>query len=174
VRLLRLKSTLAARPRGKQVLQNSLDIDKLSAAVRDHIPPGAEALQRSAMVVVGPGYGWGLWNILHLGIVSGDLAAGARLPSTTELARRFRLHANTVGVPIAASPNVVGWMATGKWLLCALRTVIPQSTLWVESLFGRSPSDSRTCRRRSWESAEWRTIKLCSPGSHRQEHADRG
>jgi DNA-binding transcriptional regulator YhcF (GntR family) len=33
-----------------------------------------------------------------LGIVSGDLAAGERLPSTTELARRFRLHANTVRV----------------------------------------------------------------------------
>ncbi len=31
-----------------------------------------------------------------LGIVSGDLAAGARLPSTRELARRFRVHANTI------------------------------------------------------------------------------
>ena len=31
-----------------------------------------------------------------LGITSGDLAPGARLPSTRELARRFRVHANTV------------------------------------------------------------------------------
>jgi len=31
-----------------------------------------------------------------LGILSGDLAAGQRLPSTRELARRFHLHANTV------------------------------------------------------------------------------
>jgi DNA-binding transcriptional regulator YhcF (GntR family) len=31
-----------------------------------------------------------------LGILSGDLAAGQRLPSTRELARRFRLHPNTV------------------------------------------------------------------------------
>src|SRR5205823_3734462 len=31
-----------------------------------------------------------------LGILSGDLAAGRRLPSTRELARRFRVHANTV------------------------------------------------------------------------------
>ncbi len=31
-----------------------------------------------------------------LGILSGDLAAGQRLPSTRELARRFRLHHNTV------------------------------------------------------------------------------
>src|SRR5438270_3612798 len=31
-----------------------------------------------------------------LGILSGDLSAGRRLPSTRELARRFRVHANTV------------------------------------------------------------------------------
>ena len=31
-----------------------------------------------------------------LGILSGDLEAGRRLPSTRELARRFRVHANTV------------------------------------------------------------------------------
>ena len=31
-----------------------------------------------------------------LGILSGELAAGERLPSTRELARRFRLHPNTV------------------------------------------------------------------------------
>src|ERR1700676_1195699 len=31
-----------------------------------------------------------------LGILSGDLAAGQRLPSTRELARRFNLHPNTV------------------------------------------------------------------------------
>lgn len=33
-----------------------------------------------------------------LGIVCGDLSAGQRLPSTRELARRFRLHPNTVSV----------------------------------------------------------------------------
>jgi GntR family transcriptional regulator len=32
-----------------------------------------------------------------LGIVSGDLAPGERLPSTSVLARRFHVHANTVG-----------------------------------------------------------------------------
>ncbi len=31
-----------------------------------------------------------------LGVTSGDLKPGARLPSTRELARRFRVHANTV------------------------------------------------------------------------------
>src|SRR5579859_7077709 len=33
---------------------------------------------------------------IMLGILSGDLRAGARLPSTRELARRFKVHANTV------------------------------------------------------------------------------
>jgi len=32
-----------------------------------------------------------------LGIVSGDLAPGERLPSTSVIARRFQIHANTVG-----------------------------------------------------------------------------
>jgi DNA-binding transcriptional regulator YhcF (GntR family) len=31
-----------------------------------------------------------------LGILSGELAPGQRLPSTRELARRFRLHPNTI------------------------------------------------------------------------------
>ena len=33
---------------------------------------------------------------IMLGIVSGDLKAGQKLPSTRELGRRFRVHANTV------------------------------------------------------------------------------
>ena len=32
-----------------------------------------------------------------LGIVSGDLSPGERLPSTSVIARRFHIHANTVG-----------------------------------------------------------------------------
>lgn len=34
---------------------------------------------------------------ITLGIVSGDLPAGERIPSTRDLARRFHIHANTVG-----------------------------------------------------------------------------
>src|SRR5215210_1893201 len=33
---------------------------------------------------------------IMLGITSGDLASGERLPSTRELARRFSIHSNTV------------------------------------------------------------------------------
>jgi GntR family transcriptional regulator len=35
---------------------------------------------------------------ITLGVASGDLPAGKRLPSTRELARRFQIHANTVGL----------------------------------------------------------------------------
>jgi len=34
---------------------------------------------------------------ITLGIISGDLPVGERIPSTRELARRFQIHANTVG-----------------------------------------------------------------------------
>ena len=33
---------------------------------------------------------------IRLGVLSGDLQAGNKLPSTREIARRFRVHANTV------------------------------------------------------------------------------
>src|ERR1051325_10166878 len=33
---------------------------------------------------------------IMFGVVSGDLKPGQRLPSTRELARRFRIHSNTV------------------------------------------------------------------------------
>lgn len=34
---------------------------------------------------------------IRLGIISGDLSAGEKLPSTREIARRFKIHSNTVG-----------------------------------------------------------------------------
>src|SRR6266550_418182 len=37
-----------------------------------------------------------LFTQITLGVVSGDLEAGEKLPSTRELARRFRIHSNTV------------------------------------------------------------------------------
>src|ERR1041384_1141284 len=36
---------------------------------------------------------------IMFGVVSGDLKPGPRLPSTRELARRFRIHSNTVSAP---------------------------------------------------------------------------
>jgi GntR family transcriptional regulator len=48
-----------------------------------------------------------------LGIVSGDLAPGSRLPSTRELARRFRVHANTVSAAYRELEER-GWLESRK------------------------------------------------------------
>jgi len=43
-----------------------------------------------------------------LGILCGDLPPGERLPSTRELARRFRLHPNTISAVTANSRATYG------------------------------------------------------------------
>jgi GntR family transcriptional regulator len=48
-----------------------------------------------------------------LGIVSGDLVPGQRLPSTRELARRFRVHANTVSAAYRELEER-GWLESRK------------------------------------------------------------
>lgn len=48
-----------------------------------------------------------------LGVVSGDLRPGERLPSTRELARRFRIHANTVSAAYRALEER-GWLESRK------------------------------------------------------------
>ena len=48
------------------------------------------------MFACGPKFRQQLVTQIVLGIVSGGFAAGERLPSTRALARRFRVHANTV------------------------------------------------------------------------------
>ncbi|HLL77527.1 MAG TPA: GntR family transcriptional regulator [Pyrinomonadaceae bacterium] len=48
-----------------------------------------------------------------LGIVSGDLSPGQRLPSTRELARRFRVHANTVSAAYRELEER-GWLESRK------------------------------------------------------------
>ena len=64
-----------------------------------------------------------------LAIVSGDLAPGQRLPSTRELARRFRLHPNTVSAGYRQ-------LERGHWLesrkgsgvyVCAQKPELPSS-----------------------------------------------
>ena len=46
---------------------------------------------------------------LTLGILSGDLKAGQRLPSTRELARRHKIHSNTVSAAYRQLA-VKGWV----------------------------------------------------------------
>ncbi|MDT7540353.1 MAG: GntR family transcriptional regulator [Acidobacteriota bacterium] len=48
-----------------------------------------------------------------LGVVSGDLKAGQRLPSTRELARRFKVHANTVSAAYRDLEDR-GWLESRK------------------------------------------------------------
>ena len=48
-----------------------------------------------------------------LGIVSGDLPPGQRLPSTRELARRFKIHANTVSAAYRELEER-GWLESRK------------------------------------------------------------
>ena len=48
-----------------------------------------------------------------LGIVSGDLPPGQRLPSTRELARRFKIHANTVSAAYRELEDR-GWLESRK------------------------------------------------------------
>ncbi len=50
---------------------------------------------------------------IMLGIVSEDLRVGQRLPSTRELARRFRIHANTVSAAYRELAKQ-GWLALHK------------------------------------------------------------
>lgn len=47
---------------------------------------------------------------ITLAILSGDLAAGAKLPSVRELARRYRIHANTVSAAFR-DVEARGWLA---------------------------------------------------------------
>ncbi|HEV2799896.1 MAG TPA: GntR family transcriptional regulator [Pyrinomonadaceae bacterium] len=50
---------------------------------------------------------------IMLGVTSGDLKAGQRLPSTRELARRFRIHANTVSAAYGELERR-GWLESRK------------------------------------------------------------
>ena len=57
-----------------------------------------------------------------LGVVSGDLEAGQRLPSTRELARRFRIHSNTVSAAYRDLERR-GWLESRKGSGVYVRTL---------------------------------------------------
>src|SRR3989442_6667932 len=50
---------------------------------------------------------------IRLGIISGDLEVRQKLPSTRELARRFRIHSNTVSAAYRELHRS-GWVAVRK------------------------------------------------------------
>lgn len=72
-----------------------------------------------------------------LGILSDDLAPGRRLPSTRELARRFRLHANTVSAGYRQLEQQ-GWLefrhGSGVYVCQPPPKAAPTSSLAVDQL----------------------------------------
>lgn len=71
-----------------------------------------------------------------LGIVSGELPAGSRLPSTRELARRFRLHPNTVsaGYRQLQRNNWVEFRKGSGIYVAAQKPVAPSDGLVLDQL----------------------------------------
>ena len=83
-----------------------------------------------------------------LGVTSGDLKPGARLPSTRELARRFRVHANTVSAAYRELTER-GWIelrqGSGVYVRAlAPETVAPDSQLVLDRLIADFLRDART------------------------------
>jgi GntR family transcriptional regulator len=70
-----------------------------------------------------------------LGVVSGDLAPGQRLPSTRELARRFRIHSNTVSAAYRELAER-GWveMRKGSGIYVRERGQPPEAALELDQL----------------------------------------
>lgn len=62
-----------------------------------------------------------------LGILSGDLAPGQRLPSTRELARRFRMHSNTVSAGYRQLARE-GWVEFRRGSGIYVQATRPQTT----------------------------------------------
>jgi len=91
---------------------------------------------------------------LTLGVISGDLKAGEKLPSVRELARRYKIHSNTVS---AAYRDVEdrGWLEVRKGsgvYVCDLRQPTQKSSL--DELIENFLAETRT---RGFSAAEVRT-----------------
>jgi GntR family transcriptional regulator len=83
-----------------------------------------------------------------LGIVSGDLAPGARLPSTREIARRFRIHANTVSAAYRELTEK-GWIEFRQGSGVYVQTIAPEpassdSQLALDRIIAAFLRDART------------------------------
>lgn len=83
-----------------------------------------------------------------LGIVSGDLASGARLPSTREIARRFRIHANTVSAAYRELTEA-GWIEFRQGSGVYVQALAPEpaasdSQLALDRLIAEFLRDART------------------------------
>jgi DNA-binding transcriptional regulator YhcF (GntR family) len=61
---------------------------------------------------------------MRLAVLSGDLAPGARLPSTRQLARRFHVHANTVSAAYRRLESM-GWLESRRGSGVFVRKALP-------------------------------------------------
>src|SRR5215212_7824652 len=72
-----------------------------------------------------------------LGIVSGDLQPGQRLPSTRELARRFSIHSNTVSAAYRELSER-GWVemrkGSGIYVKAHASGALPETALELDQL----------------------------------------
>jgi DNA-binding transcriptional regulator YhcF (GntR family) len=72
-----------------------------------------------------------------LGVVSGDLRPGQRLPSTRELARRFHIHPNTVSAAYRELTER-GWVemrrGSGIYVRAQARDALPETALELDQL----------------------------------------
>lgn len=73
---------------------------------------------------------------ITLGILSGDLKPGERLPSLAELARRFKLHQNTIS-PAYRQLERGGWLELRSGSGVYVRDRKPESISNVVALYGQ-------------------------------------
>lgn len=80
-----------------------------------------------------------------LGVVSGDLAPGQRLPSTRELARRFSIHSNTVSAAYRELAER-GWveMRKGSGIYVRTHETLPETALELDQLIATFLNLART------------------------------
>src|SRR3954470_19040914 len=74
---------------------------------------------------------------IMLGVVSDDLKPGQRLPSTRELARRFRIHSNTVSAAYRELAER-GWVemrrGSGIYVRAQTHAALPETALELDQL----------------------------------------
>jgi DNA-binding transcriptional regulator YhcF (GntR family) len=82
-----------------------------------------------------------------LGVVSGDLRPGQRLPSTRELARRFRIHSNTVSAAYRELAER-GWVelrrGSGIYVRASLDEALPETAPELDQLIATFLTLART------------------------------
>lgn len=85
---------------------------------------------------------------MTLGIVSGDLPTGERLPSTRELARRFQIHANTVGAAYKklSEKNLIEFKKGSGFYVCVpAQTTNLDGETKLDALVGEFFRRAQTC-----------------------------